>query len=228
MENAALQSPARIRKNRRWLLTFAVGVAVLISALAIAGFSMRGTYPTTQTAERSFAIDEGFTRVRKILVRTDATKQIVTMTGDSQFIDQHWNTIGAGLEGKRLLDLKWELGLEGTLQVRTEDPYIGDQQITLHQTVHIDPDQILSDVKLTRPSERLLQYAMITSFERRPDGTTLVRQRLTQEILTDAPWFAHVIADRRVHAAAERALENQETAIRKIVTENRQQRWLLE
>ncbi len=93
--------------------------------------------------------------------------------------------------------------------------------------MHIDPDQILSDVKLTKPSERLLQYAMVTHFQRQPDGKSLIRQQLTQEILTDAPWFAHGIADRRVYGSAEQALENQEAAIRQIIAENRDQRWLM-
>jgi hypothetical protein len=226
MDSTAVDSPTR-PKYRRRLLAIAVGSLLVVGLLVIAGLMIRGEYPTTQTVERSFVIDEDFTKVRKILVRTDAAKQIVTMTGDSEFIDQQWNTIGAGLEGERLLDLKWQLGLEGTLQVRTQDPYIGEQDITLRQTVHIDPDQILSDVTLTKPSQRLLQYAMITHFQRQKDGRTLVRQQLTQEILTDAPWFAHGIADRRVYASAEHALENQETAIRQIVAENRDQRWLL-
>jgi hypothetical protein len=43
---------------------------------------------------------------------------------------------------------------------------------------------------------------------------------LTQEILTDAPWFAHGIADRRVLASVEKTLENQEAAIRKVIADN--------
>jgi hypothetical protein len=39
-------------------------------------------------------------------------------------------------------------------------------------------------------------------------------------ILTDAPWFAHGIADRRVRQSAERTLANQERAIRKLIQEN--------
>ncbi len=226
MDSTAIDSATRPRYSR-WLLAIAVCSLLVVGVLVIAGVTMRGEYPTTQTVERSFVIDEDFTKVRKILVRTDAAKQIVTMTGDSEFIDQQWNTIGAGLEGERLLDLKWQLGLEGTLQVRTKDPYVGEQEITLRQTVHIDPDQILSDVTLTKPSLRLRQYAMVTHFQRQADGKTLVHQQLTQEILTDAPWFAHGIADRRVYASAEQALENQEAAIRQIVAENRDQRWLL-
>jgi hypothetical protein len=58
-------------------------------------------------------------------------------------------------------------------------------------------------------------------------GATVVRQSLTQEILTDAPWFAHWIADRRVRHSVARALENQERAIREVVAEHRDKRWLL-
>ena len=68
---------------------------------------------------------------------------------------------------------------------------------------------------------------MTTSFTREADGTTRIGQRLTQKILTDTPWFAHVIADRRVHASATRALVNQERAIRKVIEDNLDKRWLL-
>jgi hypothetical protein len=44
--------------------------------------------------------------------------------------------------------------------------------------------------------------------------------QLAQRILTDAPWFAHGIADRRVRASVEQTLANQEAAIRKLVADN--------
>lgn len=193
----------------------------------VAGLVLRGEYATTRNVERSFVLEDDFTKVRKILVRTNAAKRIVAMTGDSEFVDQQWNTIGAGLEGERLLDLKWELELEGALLVRTRDPYIGEQEIALRQVVQIDPDRVESEVELVRPEKRLLQYSMSTHFRRQADGSTLVHQRLTQEILTDAPWFAHWIADRRVSASARQALANQEVAIRQVIAENRNRRWLL-
>lgn len=218
--------PARRSRWKPALL--GVGI-VLVSALGliVAARVMRGAYPTTQTAERSFIIDEDFTKVRKILVRTDATKKIVTMTGDSEFIDQKWNTVGGGLEIPDFRDLKWHLQLQGTMQLRTRDAYIGEHEISLHQDVTIDPDQIHSVVELTKPTDRLLQYEMTTWFQRHADGRTLVRQRLKEEIVTDAPPFAHFIADRRVYQAAENALVNQERAIRQIIEENRDKRWLL-
>jgi hypothetical protein len=198
-----------------------------IAALVVAGFVFQGPYPSVQTVERSFVIDDDFSKVRKILVRTDATKQIVTMTGDCEFVDQHWDAVGGGLDNLELRDLKWKLELHGTLVLRTRDPYIGEHEIELSQEVKIDPDQVISDVDLDHPTERLKQYEMTTWFSRNPNGKTLVRQRLKQEIVTDAPWFAHFIADRRVYQSAERALENQEQAILRIIAENRDKRWLL-
>ena len=42
-----------------------------------------GEYETEQTATRSFTLDQNFTVVRKILVRKDGAKQLVTMGGGS-------------------------------------------------------------------------------------------------------------------------------------------------
>ena len=62
---------------------------------------------------------------------------------------------------------------------------------------------------------------MTTKFSRdSQSNSTVVDLALTQEILTDAPWFAHGIADRRVLASVEKTLANQETAIRKVIADN--------
>jgi len=66
---------------------------------------------------------------------------------------------------------------------------------------------------------------MTTRLERE-ENHTLVTLKLTQEIKTDAPWFAHSIADRRVLASAERTLVNQEVAMRKLIEENSDKEWL--
>jgi hypothetical protein len=51
-------------------------------------------------------------------------------------------------------------------------------------------------------------------------GKTSVDLELTQQILTDAPWFAHGIADRRVRESAETTLANQESALRTLIADN--------
>jgi hypothetical protein len=104
--------------------------------------------------------------------------------------------------------------------VLTQDDYVGEQEIELAQGVEIERDFLHSEVDLAKPAERLRDYRMTTHLERDASGKTSVQLKLSQRILTDAPWFAHGIADRRVRASVERTLANQEAAIRQLVAEN--------
>jgi hypothetical protein len=205
-------------RKLRWALG---GAAVLAVVAVAAGLIFRGEYASVQAAKRSFTIEQDFTIVRKILVRKDAAKQIVAMGGTSEFIRQDWTSIG--LDASSILDElvnpDWKLELHGDLRVRTKDPYIGEHVIRLDQEVEITPDRLHSHVRLDDPAERLRQYNMTTHFER-DGGGSRVDLELKQEILTDAPWFAHGIADRRVLASVEQTLENQEAAIRRLIEEN--------
>jgi hypothetical protein len=215
------------QKSARWLW---VGALFAVLAIAVGlGLLIGGEYTTEQKVERTFEIKHDFTKVRKTMIRTDASREIVTMGGDSEFVDQQWQDadIQTGGEniGEALLnslfstDPDWKLELDGTLRIRTLDEYIGQNVITLTQHVEISPDAIDSQVKLKEGSERLVGYSMSTRLSR--DGEkTKVELELTQKIKTDAPWFAHGIADRRVRASAARALENQEGAMKRLIEEN--------
>lgn len=210
-----------MKLSRNKLLLYAAATILLcLAALAASAFLLPRKYATEQTVERSFIVDADFTTVRKILVRTDAAKRIITMTGDSEFLDQKWSAVGAGLDSLNLRDPQWRLELHGTLKLRTLDDYVGQNDIVLRQVVKIDPDQLRSEVELIEGTARLLDYRMTTWFVRADGDKTRVVQRLRQRILTDAPWFAHPIADRRVRASATRALANQERAIRQVITDN--------
>ena len=222
------------------------GVCLLLVVAALgAGLIWRGDYPTRQTVERSFVIEQDFTKVRKIMVRTDASKEIITMGGGSEFVEQSWDDVGVdpgvnlrdnpevgdGAIAKAILrnvlssEPNWKLELEGKLKVRTLDDYVGKQVVTLNQTVEIVPDHIQSDTDLVEGSERLLDYEMTTRLEREEDRTR-VNLKLTQEIKTAAPWWAHSIADRRVRASAAKELENQEAAMRQLIEANKDKEWL--
>jgi len=224
--------------SRKFLVGSVVAVLLLLFVASI--FVLPREYPTQQSATLSFVIAEDFTKVRKIMVRTDAAKEIVTMGGGSEFVEQRWRDGSAKPGGKDLGEAllrgvlsshpDWQLELHGTLKVRTLDPYInknsvGQNVVTLQQDVEIVPDYLQSDTKLIEGSERLLDYAMTTRLEREEDHTR-VTLKLTQEIKTDAPWFAHGIADRRVLASAKKTLANQEVAMRKLIEANRDKNWL--
>jgi hypothetical protein len=214
-----------MRRSRKAIWAYAAALVVLAFVASV--FLLPRQYASQQAIERSFTVDVDFSTVRKILVRTDALKRIITMTGDSEFLEQKWSAVGGGLESLNLRDPKWRLDLHGNLKVRTLDPYVGQHEILLKQDVKIEPDQLDSAVDLAEGSPRLLDYEMTTRFVRDETGKTRVEQRLMEKILTDAPWFAHPIADARVRASVERSLANQERAIRQVIDENRNQRWLL-
>ncbi|GEM_PF-801521 len=222
------------KSSRRSVMKWLLALLLLIAAFAASWIATAG-YVSQQTVERSFVINEDFTKVRKIMVRTNAAKEIITMGGTSEFVDQKWEEgsvdIGAENVGEALLksvfsaDPGWELNLEGELKVRTLDEYVGREVVTLQQNVHIDPNVINSATKLLKGSERLLDYAMTTRLEREEDHT-LITLKLMQEIKTHAPWFAHGIADRRVKASAARSLEKQEGAMIKLIEDNKDKEWL--
>jgi len=215
---------AAAMRIRRKTVGFLLGVLFTLGLVLALSVVFRGENPSRQTARRSFVIDEDFTNVRKILVRNDATKHIVTMGGNSEFISNDMESLGLETGqplDQLLLDPNWQVKLHGTLRVRTKDDYIGEHNISLEQEVEIEPDFLHSETHLDKPVERLKEYDMNTHFDRDPQtGKTQIYLELTQEILTDAPWFAHGIADRRVRQSAERTLANQETAIRKFISDH--------
>lgn len=199
------------------------GLAILtLVALAASTLVISNQYPTRQTAVRTFTLPDDFTKIRRILMRTDATRQITTLAGDNEFLEEEWTQLGGGLESINILNPAWRLELRANLKVRSRDEYIEKPIVLLKQVVTIKPDEVLSDIDLDKGSERLLGYELITHYVRDEKAkNTRVELRLTQEILTTAPWFAHWIADSRVLASAELALEHQERAIRQLVDENR-------
>ena len=221
----------KVWKSKLWMSCLLALIFAFVASIVL----LPNEYPTEQTAHRSFVIDEDFTKVRKIMVRTDAAKEIITMGGGSEFVEQTWEGGSAQAAGddvgqallKNVLSSNpdWALKLHGTLKVRTLDDYVGREVVELEQNVEIVPDFLHSETKLKRGSDRLLGYAMTTRLERE-EGHTRVNLTLTQEIKTHAPWFAHGIADRRVYESADRTVANQEQAMRKLIEDNRDQNWL--
>ncbi len=206
--------------NRKRLL-----MAMLVISLGLSpflwGLVFRDAYTSRQQAERNLTLDEDFTIVRKILIRKDGAKRIIEMGGDSQFIRQEWGALSGEVASIRWSDPNWRLALDGILTVRTLNEYVGSHEIELDQKIEITVDRVDSDVRLRKPAGRLRDYQLTTRFSRTERNQTRVEIRLEQEIMTDAPWFAHSIADDRVLAAVERSITKQQSGIRRFIAENR-------
>ena len=191
-------------------------------------FILPRQYPTRQTARRSFTLDDDFNLVRKILVRTGGTKQIMTMAGDSEFLDEQWDTVGGGLDSFNPLNLDWKLDLNGKLKVRSRDDYVGRPVVTLTQVVQINREEVHSTVDLDERSERLWDYEMVTHFAR---GDTEHQTRVGSGV--DAGDPDHGALVRPLHRRPPRASlgrprwPTRSAAIRQLIADNRDKRWLL-
>ena len=198
---------------------FVIGLLLLA---AVAGYWL---WPReelcAQIARNEFVIDEDFSKVRKILVRTKATEKIVALGESSEFVGEQQQ-----LEGIKFSDFKLSLGVAGELKVRTDDPYVGQHLITLDQDVELNLDRLVSQLSLAEGSDRLRGYDCRTEFGR--DGEkTVVNCELKLTIKTTAPRIAVGYANRRVKESAQAALDTQERAIRKVVEDNRHKKWIL-
>lgn len=206
------------RRPRNWLRILLSMAILAVALLAISMLVISNQYPTEQTATVEFHLPDDFAETRKILVRTGATKQIITMAGDNKFIEEKWSKVGGSFNPFKPMHLE----LHGTMKVQSNDEYVGKPIVELTQDTRIAADEVHSHAKMAKSGERLLDYDLVTHFlSDKDNGNTLVKLQLTQKILTKAPWFAHRIADRRVLASANQALLNQKQAIIKLMDENR-------
>lgn len=205
-------------KLRKPLIIVLTTAFLAVTILAISTLVISNQYPTEQTATVEFHLPDDFTETRKILVRTGATKQIITMAGDNKFIAAQWSSVGGAFNPFKPLRLE----LHGTMKVQSNDEYVGKPIVELTQDTRIAVDEVHSHAKMVNAGDRLLDYDLVTHFVRDEENeNTLVQLKLTQKVLTTAPWFAHRVADRRVFASAHSALLNQKKAIIKLMDENR-------
>ena len=203
--------------TRKLLITAFALLLIVAVVLGISMLVISNQYPTTQTAVVTFELPDEFRSVRRILIATGATKQIITMAGDNQFLEEKWSNVGGAFNPFKPMRLE----IQGTMKVQSNDEYVGKPIVHLSQTTRITADEVHSHAKMIKPDVRLLDYDLVTHFRKGEADNTLVELTLTQRVLTTAPWFAHRVADRRVLESAERALGNQKRAILKLMDENR-------
>lgn len=189
----------------------AVGIVVLVLGLLWVT-SIGSRYPVEVTQEGSFKIDMPFEELRKIMVRSNACKEIINADPGSKLISQKWDNTDFHLGKIDFLHPHWQVNAQGQLKVEFTDAYIGTAVADLTQTVTIVPDKIESLIKLKQPQGRLLGYAVTTEMFSK-DGKSEVKQTLQLKIETPAPWFARGYARSRVKSSARRIVASMEKHI---------------
>ena len=189
----------------------AAGIVVLVLGLLWVT-SMGSRYAADVTESGSFKVDLPFEELRKIMVRSNACKEIINADPGSKLISQKWDNTDFHLGKIDFLHPHWQVNAEGQLKVEFTDEYIGTTVAELTQTVTIVPEKIESLIKLNQPQGRLLGYSVTTEMFSK-DGKSEVKQTLQLKIETPAPWFARWYARSRVKSSAKRIIASMEKHI---------------
>ena len=198
-------------------------VAVSLLGVGLFLWSAIGNhYVVAMSDSHSFTIDMPFVSLRKILVQTNASSEIINAGEHSRLIsvktrnrEGHINNILAprkSWEGSEVRDLTLEIS----------DPYIGTRTAPFTQHVSITPGTIDSVIQLARNEGPLLGYNVTTHIGGNANASQF-NTTLEMKIDTPAPWFAHWFARMRVRSTMRRTLRAQEEEIRAAVEKHRGQ-----
>ena len=199
-----------------------VGIVVLaVLGLALVIWSAIGNhYQVDLSHSHTFSIDMPFVPLRKILVQTDAAKEIMNAGEHSKLISKTENHREGHVDNLLAPFQSWEGSEVNALIIQINDPYIGERKAAFTQNVSITPSSIHSVVSLNKPEGPLLGYTVTTNISGNQRTSTFVTT-LQMKIDTPAPWFAHWFARMRVRSTIRRTLRAQEEQIKATVMKHR-------
>lgn len=192
-----------------------IAATIVVAGLAVVLLLPQQEITVPSTADHAFIIDVPMERVRKILVRTNAAKKIVAMSG-AELKGQKWLEMDFEMPGK-ILDRNWHVDGQGKLEVLIKDDYIGDNRVTLNQKVDITRQRLEVTNVIDQPVNSVRNYDSSLTLIPSDAGNAAFDSRLTLEIRTTANWLFKGVVEKQIRSAALKSLQRQEQAIREIV-----------
>ena len=194
----------------------AIAVVAVIAILSASWFLTQKEITVESSATHEFTINEPMTRVRKILVRTNAAKKVVAMS-DGRLVDQELDDVDFK-RGDKLLDGKWKLDGDSKLNVEINDAWLGKVDLQIEQQADVQKEKLLVSNKMVESSGGITKYNSSMSLTPTSGGgDAKFETSLSLEITTKANFFTKSAVERNIKAAAGKALETQEEAFRQIV-----------
>ena len=201
---------------------------ISIVAVSLLGFGLflwsaiGNHYVVEMSDSHEFTIDMPFVSLRKILVQTNASSEIINAGEHSKLISIKTRNREAHLNNILAPRKSWEGSEVRDLTLEISDPYIGTRTAPFTQHVSVTPGSIDSVIQLARKEGPLLGYNVTTHIG--GDGNaSQFNTTLEMKIDTPAPWFAHWFARSRVRSTMRRTLRAQEEEIRAAVEKHRGQ-----
>ena len=197
---------------------------ILFCVIGIAawGFS-RSEQALHGVAERSFKMDIEFDKFRQILVRTDATAAILEHGGmkliseKTDAVDIDLSNDFRPLRNALLGKSKANVSAIKRLTVQLNDPQVNATKLFLSQDCQIHPDSIHIQTTSDQPAGELKAYkTTLDSFKANHGMEVKLSIDMTVDVLISSMFLPQAKA--RVKKATEKSLEEQESAIRSLVS----------
>ncbi len=204
---------------KRWHKIVAI-VALALLAVGLFIYSAVGNhYVVEMSRSHSFTIDMPFVPLRKILVQTNASREIINAGEHSKLLSIETRNREGHLNNILAPRKSWEGSEVRTLTLEIDDPYIGTRTAPFTQHVSVTPGSIHSVIQLDRTEGPLLGYTVTTHIGGNGNGGNGSKFDTTLEMKIDtpAPWFAHWLARSRVRSTMRRTLRAQEEQIKAAV-----------
>lgn len=211
-------------KNRKAVIS--VGWWLGIACVGGLGFGAWGLSKTECAvrveADRKFALDVDIDTFRQILVRTNATAAIIEH-GGMQLVNETTEAVDIDLSNdsrplRNFLRGKSKANVSATkhLTLRINDPQLNATELLLSQNCNIQPEKIHIVTSSDRPAGELSVYNTI--LEAVKAGNRIeVTLSMEMTVVVRVPRVFLPQAEARVQQAAEKAMEEQEAAIRSLV-----------
>ena len=199
---------------------------VAVSLLGVGLFlwsAIDNHYVVAMSDSHSFTIDMPFVSLRKILVQTNASSEIINAGEHSKLISINTRNREGHINNILAPRKSWEGSEVRDLTAADHRSLYRHPHRPLHPTRLGHPGHAFDSViKLNQPEGPLLGYNVTTHIGGNANASQF-NTTLEMKIDTPAPWFAHWFARSRVRSTMRRTLRAQEEEIRAAVEKHRGQ-----
>ncbi len=211
-------------KNRKAVISVGWWLGIVcVGGLGFGAWGLSKTECAVRVeADRKFALDVDIDTFRQILVRTNATAAIIEH-GGMQLVNETTEAVDIDLSNdsrplRNFLRGKSKANVSATkhLTLRINDPQLNATELLLSQNCNIQPEKIHIVTSSDQPAGELSVYNTI--LEAVKAGNRIeVTLSMEMTVVVCVPRVFLPQAEARVQQAAEKAMEEQEAAIRSLV-----------
>lgn len=177
--------------NKKFLIPFFVSL-FLISYYLIFKINI-----SSSEKELEFTIDKPYLFVTKNLVTKNSLEKIVE-ENNGVVVNKNWENFTVEVP-KRIFKLKdYKIDANLKFKVIKNDKDLGELKLSFEQVVKIDDENLLLNIKLSEPNDKVLYYEKNVDISKINEESSLVKIKSNLKIKKNIPFFFKNYMDKRV------------------------------